>query len=218
MADIPEKKPSRASVEASLASKLRLLVHFPPGMAEQHLERCAEMALPDGTEQERIEFRRYWRERLDRERDHQDREQEHSDREAERRLILRSKAVAAAEKAPAQPSVRDELAPGQDKGVAAIPKTKDRGRKRGPKPDREGALRVAEIVARVAPDGEWRGRLNDVCDALDEAAIPFPARWRRDRQCRCWADCLEKPIAIKAIEYRLELAKRRKKATPETLS
>lgn len=92
------------------------------------------------------------------------------------------------------------------------------GRKRGPKPDYEGAARVAEIVARVAPDGEWRGNLDGVCEALDEAAIPFPPKWRRERQCRCWADCLERPIAIKAIEYRLEIAKQRKKTTPETLS
>jgi hypothetical protein len=70
----PEEKPSRASVEASLAGKLPVLAHFPPGMVEQHLERCAQKALPDATEQERAEFRHYWRERLDRERDHQDRE------------------------------------------------------------------------------------------------------------------------------------------------
>ena len=101
---------------------------------------------------------------------------------------------------------------------ATISNTKDQGRKRGPKPDYEGAARVAEIVARVAPGGEWRGNLDGVCEALDEAAIPFPAKWRRDRQCRCWADCLEKPIAIKAIEYRLEIAKQRKKTTPETFS
>jgi hypothetical protein len=92
------------------------------------------------------------------------------------------------------------------------------GRKRGPKPDHETALRLAEIVARVAPDGEWRGKLDDVCEALDEAKIPFPAKWRRDRQWRCWADYLEKPIVIKAIEYRLEMAKQRSKPIPETLS
>jgi hypothetical protein len=82
MAEKPEKKVPRASVEASLASKLPVLVHFPPGMAEQHLENCAEKALPEGTEQERAEFRRYWRERLDREREQQGRERERSERAA----------------------------------------------------------------------------------------------------------------------------------------
>jgi hypothetical protein len=93
-----------------------------------------------------------------------------------------------------------------------------KGRKRGPKTDYKVAARVAEIVARVAPDGEWRGKLDDVCEALDEEGIPFPAKWRKDRQCRCWADCLEKAIAIKVIEYRLKTAKMRSKPGPETFS
>jgi len=176
-------------------------------------------ALPDGTEQERTEFRRYWRERLDRERDHQDREREHSDREAERRLILRSNAIAAAEKGLAQPLVRDALALGQEEGVAAIPKTKVRGRKRGPKPDHEGAARVAEIVARAAPDGDWRSKVDDICEALDKAQVPFPPRWRkRDRSCDGWAAYDERANAVKAIEYRLKVARQRKKTTPETPS
>jgi hypothetical protein len=217
MTDIPEKKPSRASVEASLASKLPLLVHFPPGMAEQHLARCAEEALPDGTEQERAEFRRYWRERLDRERDHQDREREHSDREADRRLqILRGKAVAAGDKGLAQPLVRDE--PVQDGGAAALPKPKDRSRKRGPKPDYETAVRVQAVVKRLAPDGDWRSKLDEISEALDEERIPFPQKWRRDRQCRCWSDCYDKSLVIKAIEYRLGTARQRRQPTPETLS
>ena len=97
-------------------------------------------------------------------------------------------------------------------------KPNGKGRKRGPKPDHKGAARVAEIVTHVAPDGNWRGKLDEVCEALDEATIPFPPKWRRDRQCRCWADCLERPIAIKAIEYRLKIAKQWKQTTPETLS
>ena len=83
-------------------------------------------------------------------------------------------------------------------------------RKRGPKPDLETASRVAEIVERVAPDGDWRSKLDDICDALDEEKIPFPAKWRRDRHCRCWADCLnEPPIVTKVIEYRLKVAGRK---------
>ena len=88
-------------------------------------------------------------------------------------------------------------------------------RKRGPRPDHETALRVAEIVARVAPDGEWRGRLDDVCEALDDEKIPIPARWRNSR---CWADYPEKPLLVKAVEYRLQIAKQGMESTPETLS
>ena len=91
-------------------------------------------------------------------------------------------------------------------------------RKRGPKPDLETASRVAEIVARVAPDGDWRPKLDDICDALDGQNIPFPRTWRRKRQCRSWADCCERDVVVKAIEYRLRIANERKKAPPETLS
>lgn len=94
-----------------------------------------------------------------------------------------------------------------------------KGRKRGPKSDHEAASRVAEIVARVAPDGDWRLKLDNICEALDEAQIPFPTRWRkRDRSCDGWAAYDERANAVKAIEYRLEIARQRKKATPETLS
>ncbi|MCE5308534.1 MAG: hypothetical protein LLG20_12925 [Acidobacteriales bacterium] len=94
-----------------------------------------------------------------------------------------------------------------------------KGRKRGPKPDHESALRVAEIVARVAPHGDWRPRLDDLCEALDEDQVPYPARWRkRDRTCNGWAAYDERAHAVKAIEYRLKIAKQRKKATSETFS
>jgi hypothetical protein len=93
-----------------------------------------------------------------------------------------------------------------------------KGRKRGPKTDHETASRVAEIVARVAPDGDWRSKFDDVCEALDDAEIPCPKRWRKDRTCRAWCDQPERAICVKAIEYRLKLAKQRKKSAPETLS
>jgi hypothetical protein len=94
-----------------------------------------------------------------------------------------------------------------------------KGGKRGPKPDFDMVSRVAEIVACVAPGRDWRAKLDDVCEALDEADIPFPSRWRKqDKSCRGWTDYNERANAVKAIEYRLEIAKQRKKATSETLS
>jgi len=102
---------------------------------------------------------------------------------------------------------------------ATVSNSKDQGRKRGPKPDYETAARVAEVVAHVAPDGDWRGKLDDVCEALDEKNIACPKTWRRkDRTCRRWSDYPERSHAVKAIQYRLALAKQRKNTTPETFS
>src|ERR1700683_796590 len=50
----------------------------------------------------------------------------------------------------------------------------DRRRKRGPTRDYETALRAAAMVQRVAPDGDWRPKLDEICEALDEEKIPFP--------------------------------------------
>jgi hypothetical protein len=96
---------------------------------------------------------------------------------------------------------------------------KSRGRKRGPKPDYETALRTAEIVARVAPDGDWRSRLDDIREVFDEEKMPPPAKWRRDdATCRDWLSQLDRQKVIKVIEHRLGLAKRQPKPTSETLS
>ncbi len=121
----------------------------------------------------------------------------------------------------AEPSVDESTRMGAGPAVNGMDAAESdgKGRKRGPKPDHEAASRVAEIVARVAPDGYWRPKLDDICEALDKAQIPFPPRWRkRDRSCDGWAAYDERANAVKAIEYRLEIATQRKKTTPETLS
>jgi hypothetical protein len=93
------------------------------------------------------------------------------------------------------------------------------GRKRGPKADLDAAERVAEIVARVAPNMEWRPKEYAIREELDKAGIPCPTVWlKRDRGCKGWADQTDRSTAVKAIEYRLHLAKQRKKPAPETLS
>jgi hypothetical protein len=114
-------------------------------------------------------------------------------------------------------STRTDAGPGVDGPNPAESNVK--GRKRGPKPNREAALRVSEIVASVAPDGDWRSKLDEICEALDEAQIPYPARWRqRGQTCKGWVDYDERANAVKAIEYRLGVAKQRKQTTPETIS
>src|ERR1041384_5786657 len=82
--DRQEEKPTRASVEFSLARMLPPIVHFPPGMEERHLDSCAQKALPDGTDEERAEFKRNWRGRRDQERERQERERDRQERERAR--------------------------------------------------------------------------------------------------------------------------------------
>jgi hypothetical protein len=91
--------------------------------------------------------------------------------------------------------------------AAAIPTKEDPPSvKRGPKPDYENALRVAEVVSRVAGDGAWRPKLEDICLELDETAIPRPKTWRK-RGRRNWFDGLsERHLVEKAIAHHLKLA------------
>lgn len=102
-------------------------------------------------------------------------------------------------------------------GLAANPR--QRATRAGRKPDHEGAARVAAIVARVVPTGDWTKALDDICSALDEEQIPIPTTWpKRAMGLKSWEDgaTLEPTIARKAIEGRLDLAK--KKAIPEATS
>jgi hypothetical protein len=78
--------------------------------------------------------------------------------------------------------------------------------KRGPKPDYENALRVAEVIARVAGEGNWRSKLDDICLELDETAIPRPKTWKR-RGHHDWFDGLsERHLVEEAIAHHLKLA------------
>lgn len=96
-----------------------------------------------------------------------------------------------------------------------------RPKKRGPKPGHETAVRVAEIIANVAVDGDWKDKLEEICSALDKAEMPYPKTWpKRDLPLKSWEDgaLIEPALAKKAIEHLLKLAKQRKKSPPETLS
>jgi hypothetical protein len=102
----------------------------------------------------------------------------------------------------------------------AEPKPTATGPRRGPKPDYENPRLVAEIVARIAPAGDLRANLDDICEALDKAHIPSPKTWRRrDPPSKNWQDgaVLEPTLAKRAIEDRLKVAKRLKNSSPETL-
>jgi hypothetical protein len=106
--------------------------------------------------------------------------------------------------------------PQEAASLEPLPVTKDDSAKttaspnRGPKPDYETALRVAEIVMRVAGEGKWRRQLEDICIELDEQAVPHPKTWK-ERGYRSWLDSLCEPqLAEKAITHHLEMAARRK--------
>jgi hypothetical protein len=105
-------------------------------------------------------------------------------------------------------------------GDGAEPKATAKGARRGPKPDYENPPFVAEIVARVAPDGDLHAHLNAICEALDNAEIPFPKTWpRRESHLKSWQDgaLLEPPVAKRAIKDRLKVAKQLKNNPPEIL-
>jgi hypothetical protein len=78
-------------------------------------------------------------------------------------------------------------------------------RQRGPTRDYKTASQVAEVVSRVAPDGDWRSKLDEICEALDENKVR-PPKWR-DRACKGWSGCLERALVVKAVEYRLKVAR-----------
>ena len=91
-------------------------------------------------------------------------------------------------------------------------------RRRGPRRDLEGAVLIAEIVRRVAPNGDWRKKLDDIREALDESGIPCPTTWPENQNARSWSDCLEDAVVVKAIQYRLDVAKGRETPVTKTLS
>jgi hypothetical protein len=109
---------------------------------------------------------------------------------------------------PLPKSIQDEvIAISEGSSDGAEPKPTATGAKRGPKPDYENPPRVAEIVARIAPDGDWRKKLDDICEALDKEDIPFPKTWpTRDPPLESWQDgiTLEPTLVKKAIEYLLK--------------
>jgi hypothetical protein len=78
---------------------------------------------------------------------------------------------------------------------------------RGPKRDFATALKVDEVVRRLAPDGNWRAQLENVCDGLDEAQVRCPKPWKKKGH-GTWYDCMTdaRPLVIKAIEHHLERA------------
>ena len=84
--------------------------------------------------------------------------------------------------------------------------------KRGPQRDFKTAMKVDEVAIRLAPDGDWRGHLDAVCESLDEAEVRRPKPWKAKGH-RTWFDCMiaERPLVIKAIEHHLELAREHKK-------
>jgi hypothetical protein len=82
---------------------------------------------------------------------------------------------------------------------------------RGPTPDYETAVKVAEVVEKVAPGGNWRAHLDDICWELDECPIPCPKTWK-PKGLLDWTDGMQKRALVdKAIMYRLKQAARHRK-------
>jgi hypothetical protein len=118
-----------------------------------------------------------------------------------------------------RPEVSGAVGNGADRHEVKLGTTD--GRRRGPKPITEAEARhVAEIVRRVAPDGAWRARLDDVgfaldhgvcnasdpesCDASDHEKIPLPRGWRK--KGANWLSPPDHDTMVKAIKERLDKA------------
>jgi hypothetical protein len=87
-----------------------------------------------------------------------------------------------------------------------------REQKRGPKPNYGIAELVAELVHRVAGDGSWLAKLDEICDALEEAKVPHPKTWEK-RGHKDWYDALvtERSLVVKAITHHLKLNEAQRK-------
>ncbi len=155
--------------------------------------------------------------------------QEMQDTARELRLFLEAQRDAGGALRKAVAAEKAENEPAANSG-APLAQRANLSKKRGPKPDYESASRVAEIVDRMAPDGDWRSKLDVVGDALDHGVcnasdptvcaasdhekIPLPRGWRQKKTD--WVNPPDRATMVKAIEYRLESA--RKKPIAETLS
>jgi hypothetical protein len=98
--------------------------------------------------------------------------------------------------------------------VAEHPKTEPTGGKRvkpGPKAQTENARQVAEIVARIADGQRWQDKLDEICEALDEAKLPRPKPWRK-KSINSWSDATDaadnRGLAKKAIGHHLKNARK----------
>jgi hypothetical protein len=100
----------------------------------------------------------------------------------------------------------------QRKGVPAVLPETGTARskaKPGPKLDKDTAQQVAEIVRPLANGQPLKDKLDDICEALDQAQIPCPKTWRkREPAMKNWADgaAFEPELAKKAIKHHLKNA------------
>jgi hypothetical protein len=91
----------------------------------------------------------------------------------------------------------DEASPANAEATAAIVTER---RKRGPTRDFETALKVDGVITRLAPDGNWRARLEDSCEGLTKSVAqsrgnkkairPFSpaANWHYAVNRAAWSD------------------------------
>jgi hypothetical protein len=113
--------------------------------------------------------------------------------------------------APAEPP--DRAGHKGDASQAPPPPEPDTGARTGPKPDPQRTARIVAVVERVAPDGNWKSKLDEILDALDdekaedgEQILISPA-WRH-RKWKHWSDCDDRRLAVKVIEYQLKCARK----------
>jgi hypothetical protein len=169
MADPLEMKRSKAVIEAIIAGKSHLLALLPPGFQEKALDNYANEACPDGSEKERGEFKRYWRDRLDRVRDRIDLEQERGRRAtppSDGYFILPPGKVSII--SGGRPPSPEAAMPDP---VDTSPQVLKTGRRRGRLPDRERRAAIHKAIIQYG--SQWRDHLSEVYTELEdlEAAL-----------------------------------------------
>lgn len=99
--------------------------------------------------------------------------------------------------------------PISDGSVDAEPGAVSERTRPGPKPNLQRSRQVKAIVWEICEGKGLRKNLDTICEALDEAGVPFPKTWKtRDLPIRSWADAaaLEPDLPKKVIEHHLEVA------------
>ena len=95
-------------------------------------------------------------------------------------------------------------------------------RKRGPKPDVENHAKVVSIVGSYGEPWTLDENLREICDRLDQQAVPIPKTWpmRADGKSRSWSRALENypHLVVKAIKDRCKMAHAQATGTTSKLS
>lgn len=106
--------------------------------------------------------------------------------------------------------LKDESSDTPEAGTRVKPPVTTENRaSRGPKRDKEKGRQVLDIVTRLAGTANWKNKLDEICEALDQENVAIPKTWEKNHGVTCWTDAADSvpDLAKKAIAYYLSVAK-----------